>query len=257
LYQQLAPVISNREIMPDTYLLWAEAPELAAGAQPGQFVMVSCDRGHERLLRRPLSIYRTNAKALAFLFAVVGAGTAWLAERRAGEKIDLLGPLGNGFNLDIHSTNLLLVAGGMGIAPLCFLAQKALQKDFKVRMLIGARTACRICPEQLIPEGCRISTATEDGTAGMPGMITDLIPSNAQWADQVAICGPLPMLKTFVSLHLDSFKNRPAQASLEVRMGCGLGFCYACTIGTRQGLKQVCKDGPVFNMADVIWDELK
>lgn len=243
--------------MPGTYLLWVEAPDLADGAQPGQFAMVLCDSGRQRLLRRPLSIYRTHAKTLAFLFAVVGAGTAWLAERRAGEKIDLLGPLGNGFKLARQSHNLLLVAGGMGIAPLCFLAQKALQQDFKVRLLVGARTACRICPEELIPDGCRITIATEDGTAGTPGLITGLIPQNAQWADQVAVCGPLPMLKAVANQHLDSFKERPVEASLEVRMGCGLGFCYACTIRTCQGLKQVCRDGPVFNMHDVIWDALK
>jgi dihydroorotate dehydrogenase electron transfer subunit len=257
MFQGLASIISNREVMPATYLLWVEAPDLAAGAQPGQFVMITCDDGRERLLRRPISIYRTNTQALAFLFAVVGSGTSWLAERRAGDKIDLLGPLGNGFTLAPQSRNLLLVAGGMGIAPLCFLAQKALQKDLKVRMLIGARTACHICPEQLIPEGCRISMATEDGTAGTPGMVTDLIPHNARWADQVAVCGPLPMLKAIARQSLNSFQDRSVQASVEVRMGCGLGFCYACTIRTRQGLKQVCKDGPVFNMSDIFWDELK
>ena len=97
---------------------------------------------------------------------------------------------------------------------------------------------------------------TEDGTVGEKGMVTALLPEFTSWADQIFVCGPLPMFKSMVNHYGQSLKNKPVQVSLEVRMGCGMGFCYACTIKTQQGLKQVCKDGPVFDINNVVWEEL-
>jgi dihydroorotate dehydrogenase electron transfer subunit len=219
--------------------------------------MIRCDSGYQRLLRRPISVHQVNTGSLALLLAAVGPGKEWLAECQTGDKLDLLGPMGNGFSLASKSRNLLLIAGGIGIAPLCFLAQVALKKGLKVKLLAGASTACQLCPSQLIPEGVDIITATEDGTAGEKGMVTSLLPQYAGWADEVFVCGPLPMFKAIANNYRPYLKDKPVQVSLEVRMGCGLGFCYACTIDTRQGLKQVCKDGPVFNMNDIVWDELR
>jgi len=242
--------------MPGVHLMWVESSDIPSAAVPGQFIMISCDSGLERLLRRPISIHQAGTKSMAFLFAVAGAGTEWLAEKKAGDEIDLLGPMGNGFTISSKSHNLLLVAGGMGIAPLYFLTQSALKKDIRVKLLVGARTACQICPETLMPEGCDIVITTEDGTAGMQGMVTALLPEYADWADQVFACGPLPLYKSMAKHYRTQFKEKPVEISLEVRMGCGLGSCYACTVKTRQGLKQVCKDGPVFNMNDIFWDEM-
>ena len=254
MFQETASVISNHEVMPGVHLVWAESPEIAAGVRPGQFVMISCDSGNERLLRRPVSVHQVNTRSVAFLFARVGAGTEWLARRKAGEKIDLFGPAGNGFTINPASRNLLLVAGGMGIAPLCFLAREALKKGLSVKLLAGARTACQICPGPLLPEGCHIITATEDGTAGKQGLVTSLLPEYSNWADQVFICGPVPLYRAVMKQYRQLFKDKPVQVSLELRMGCGAGFCYACTIRTRQGLKQVCKDGPVFDIDDIDWE---
>ena len=156
MYQELVPIISNHEVMPGVHMIWVESPAIVSSAHPGQFVMITCDSGKERLLRRPISIHRINTRSLAFLFATVGSGTEWLAKRQPEDKIDLLGPMGHGFSIDHSSRRLLLVAGGMGIAPLCYLAQEALRKDLEVKILAGARTACQICPESLIPEGCEI-----------------------------------------------------------------------------------------------------
>jgi dihydroorotate dehydrogenase electron transfer subunit len=257
LYQELVPIISNHEVMPGVYLMWIDAPNIAASARPGQFVMITCDRGQERLLRRPISIHQVRAHSLALLFAKVGSGTEWLSQRLADETIDVLGPVGHGFSIGSKSGNLLMVAGGMGIAPMVFLAQEALTKDRQVRILAGAKTACQICPEQLLPEGSEIIPITEDGTAGDTGLVTNLLSQHVPWADEVFICGPLPMFQAIVNNFGEILKNKPVQVSLEVRMGCGMGFCYACTINTRNGLKQVCKDGPVFNLEDVIWEELR
>jgi dihydroorotate dehydrogenase electron transfer subunit len=247
MYQEMAPIISNHEVMPRVYLIWVESSDMVSEAQPGQFAMISCNSegaASRRLLRRPLSIHRASGHSLAFLFAETGAGTEWLAKRKPGETIDILGPAGNGFTINPDSRNLLLVAGGIGIAPLCFLAQEAREKELNVKILAGARTACQICPPQLIPSGTDILTVTEDGTAGEKGMVTDLLKEHAGWADQIFICGPLPMFQTIAERFRASLKGKPVQVSLEVRMGCGTGICYACSIKTGKGMKQVCQDGP-------------
>ncbi|GAF71648.1 unnamed protein product, partial [marine sediment metagenome] len=120
--QVVAPVISNSEVMPGVYLIWSESPQIASIAQPGQFVMVRC--GEDTLLCRPLSVHQLDGNKLALLFTVMGKGTHWLSQRKVGDSIDLFGSLGNGFLIYPASHNLLLVAGGVGIAPLHFLAQQ-------------------------------------------------------------------------------------------------------------------------------------
>ena len=249
--QVSAPIISNTEVMPGAYLIWVESPEIASEARPGQFVMVRC--GEETLLRRPLSIHQRDGDRVALLFNVVGKGTRWLSQRQVGDDIDLLGPLGNGFSVDSASGNLLLVAGGIGIAPLRFLADEAVKQEKNVTLLLGAPTAARLHPENLLPGGVELIMATEDGTAGRKGVVTDLLPDFAGEADRVFACGPAPMYRTMAQM--PELRNRPVQISLEVRMGCGRGVCYGCTLKTRDGLKQVCADGPVFDLDDILWDE--
>ncbi len=252
--QVVAPVISNSKITSDCYLMWLDSPEIAAEASPGQFIMVRCGVGDELLLRRPLSIHQRDDSKVALLFTVVGKGTAWLAQRKAGDKVDIFGPLGNGFSIEHDTTQLLLVAGGIGIAPLYFLAQEASIKDCTVTLLMGVQTKSQAYPERLLPEGIRRITATDDGTLGEKGMITDLLPRYIDWADQVFACGPVGMYQTMAQM--PELKNKSVQVSLEVRMGCGRGVCYGCTIKTRQGLKKVCQDGPVFDLDDILWGEL-
>jgi len=250
--QILAPVISNMELMPDTYLMWLEAPEIAATAKPGQFVMVRC--GEDTLLRRPLSVHQTDGGKLALLFTVVGKGTSWLSQCQKGETVDIFGPLGNGFTIHPDSKDLLLVAGGIGIAPLRFLSQEASNQGHSVTLLLGAPGKRQLYPEHLLPPGIKLVTTTEDGTAGNQGMITDLLPDFVGGADQILACGPVGMYRTMAQM--PELKNKPAQLSLEIMMGCGVGVCYGCTIKTKSGLKQVCKDGPVFDLENILWDEL-
>ena len=253
--QATAAIISNSEIMPGVYLTWLDSPQIAATAQPGQFVMVHC--GEETLLRRPLSIHQladeTGEAKLALLFTVVGKGTHWLSQRKVGDNLDLLGPLGNGYAINSSSHNLLLLAGGIGIAPLRFLSQKAVSQGYSVRLLLGASTASQLYPEHLLPSEIELITATEDGTTGKKGMITNFLPDFIDRADQAFACGPTRMYQTMASQNL---KAKPVQISLEVRMGCGLGTCYGCTLKTKSGLKQVCADGPVIDLNDIHWDEL-
>ena len=251
--QSFAPVIANTEVMPGVYLIWLESPQIAAEAKPGQFVMVYC--GEDCVLRRPFSIHRIEGKRLALLFNVVGRGTHWLSQRQAGDSLDLLGPLGNGYSIYPGSQNLLLVAGGIGIAPLVFLAQKASKLGCSATLLLGAQTAAQLYPKNLLPQKVKLITATEDGSTGKRGLVTDLLPDYIDVADQIFACGPLPMYQSMAAQKL--LKKKPVQISLEVRMGCGLGVCYGCTVKTKNGLKQVCKDGPVFELEDIIWEELR
>jgi dihydroorotate dehydrogenase electron transfer subunit len=248
LRQEIAPITANTELMPGVHLIWLEAPYIASQAQPGQFVMVHC--GEDTLLRRPFSLHQLEGNKLALLFKVVGKGTHWLSRRQPGYRLDLLGPLGNGYNIYSGSKSLLLVAGGIGIAPLRFLADEAVKRGLSVTLLYGTADNKRLS----IPQHLKLVSATEDGTVGHRGMITDILPDYINRADQVFACGPLPMYQTIS--RMPQLRHKPVQISLEVRMGCGLGVCYGCTVKTKSGLKQVCKDGPVFNLNDILWEEL-
>ena len=258
--QVSATVISNEKLWGEfwlhrhrkflgTWLMWLKCPDVAREAKPGQFVMVNC--GKECILPRPFSIHQVNDKGIALFYAVLenGRGTGWLSRRRIGDMMELFGPLGNGFSIHPTSNNLLLVAGGNGIAPLCFLAQEALAQKYSVTLLYGTADSKRLSTSPQI----KLASATEDGTVGYRGKVTDLIPEYIDWADQVFACGPSPMYRTMTKM--PELKYKPVQISLEVRMGCGFGVCYSCTVKTKAGLNQVCHDGPIFDLDDILWDE--
>lgn len=286
----LATITRSAEVMPGVHVMWIEAPVIACSARPGQFVTVRCG---DFTLRRPLSIHYVSAPEIVLLFRIAGKGTLWLSQRQPGEKADVLGPLGNGFSVPPggsgRSSNLLLVAGGMGIAPLAFLAQHA-APEHRINLIHGASTAGQIYPWALattkaysddkaqtnvppLPGGVQFVPVTEDGSAGKQGMVTDILPAFLDRVDQVYACGPLPMYEAMAGIACDSERSeesggnpdRPreglrlkrCQVSLEVRLGCGFGACYGCSIDTKRGLKRVCRDGPVFELDDIIWQEVK
>src|SRR3989338_3217975 len=241
--------------MPGVHLLWLEAQEIASEAKPGQYVMVGC--GQDNVLPRPLSIHQIDSSKLALLFAVVGKGTSWLSKRQVGNDLNIFGPLGNGFSISSGSKNLLLVGGGIGISPLPFLADRARSQGYSVRGVRGANTARQLLPAEFLPHVQTLwpAATTLVGDPGtIKGVVTDLLPDFAGRADQIFACGPLPMYRAMA--RMPSLKNKSVQVSLEVVMGCGRGVCYGCTIRTRSGLKKVCEDGPVFDMDDILWEEL-
>lgn len=256
--QASSQIISSNEVMPRVYLIWLESPQIVSIVQPGQFVMVRC--GENNLLRRPFSIHQVNddKTSLALLFSVVGRGTDWLSKQQAGGKIDLLGPLGNGFSIYPTSRNLLLVGGGIGIAPLRFLADEVIKQGRNITLALGHThgVSLNLLVQQIKEvkaEAVRIVPVSEDGTLGIKGLVTKTIKKLCPEADQVFACGPSPMYRTMAKT--PELKDKSVQISLEVRMGCGLGVCYGCTVNTKQGLKQVCKDGPIFELNDILWDE--
>jgi len=279
--QSLCTIASNVEVMPGIHLMWIEAPDIAVAARPGQFITVRCG---DFTLRRPFSVHQSRFDRdsgegeIALLFKVAGKGTLWLSQQQTGERIDVLGPLGKGFSIESGARNLLLVAGGIGIAPLVFLMQHA-SSQHQITLIHGANTAAQLYTERCQPTaispdfiGIQFIPVTEDGSMGKKGMATDILPDFLDRADQVYACGPADMYKV-MALTLNSsplkgedkgegeqqsnLKLRKCQVSLEVRMGCGFGACYSCTINTKKGLKQVCRDGPVFKLDDIIWQEVR
>lgn len=258
--QLIAPIVSNVEVAQNTYLLRLRAPEIAAHAGPGQFVHVRCapvgtalSPSWDPLLRRPLSVLRTRREAGEFevLYDVVGRGTTILSGARPGESLDVLGPLGRPFEVKARTRHLLLVGGGVGVVPLVALAEQALAGQRLVTLIAGFRTAAKVLPSGLLPPELEYVVATDDGSAGRPGLVTEAVGEYLSWADQLFACGPLSMLKALARLPLP--RSLPVQVSLEERMGCAMGVCLGCVVQTRRGLQRVCRDGPVFDLRELDW----
>ncbi len=259
-----AQVLSNAEIFgyreARYFLLRVNAPEIAAEGKPGQFCMIKC--GPDSLLRRPLSIHAASPSGdIDFLYDNNrGRGKNWLSKIAAGSKLDIIGPLGNGFYIDRKMNNILLVAGGIGIAPLLYLAEKVIGLGKNVILLQGARCREGLYPDDLLPSGMENIKVVErpDNNNHLPlGKVTEFLPAHSNSADQIFACGPQAMLEAISNQVDNKAVTKPVQVSLEVRMGCGLGTCYGCSIKTRQGMQRVCKDGPVFNIKDIIWQEVR
>ena len=254
--QVSATVVSNIELMPGYHLVCVDAPDIVATSKPGQFVTVRC--GEEFTLRRPFSIHQiTRTGQLDFFFKVIGKGTSRLSLCRKGEKLDILGPLGNGFYVKPASKKLLLVAGGIGIAPLTFLAQQALAQQKSVTLLLGVHTKDKLYPHKLLPSEIKTITTTEDGSYGEKGKVTDILSRYVNLADQIYACGPLAMYKEIAKQRQRWREKKSIHISLEVRMGCGIGACFSCSIKTKNGMKRVCLDGPVFNLDDILLEEVR
>lgn len=247
----VAPVIGNEEIMPATYVLSLEVGALARNAAPGQFLHIRC--GGQALLRRPMSIYRTDGEVIQLMIRDVGQGSHWLVERRPGDQLDCLGPQGHGFRLDRRGRHLLLVGGGYGVAPLVGLAERAVARRMSVMLAVGAATADLVFPSRLLPAEVEYLVATDDGSAGHRGLVTDLVPPWLSWADAVYSCGPMPMMAALASIMRQRAPSKPAHVALEERMGCSMGVCLGCVIETTRGPQRVCTEGPVFDLSDVLW----
>ena len=215
------------------------------------------------LLRRPLSIHRVDKEKIEMLYERVGKGTEILSQRKAGEFLDVIGPLGNGFTLPPKNREFkaVLVAGGMGVAPLVFLAQrlatgKRKSAGDRIQVLIGARTKQQLlCEKEFKKLGCDVKIATDDGSAGFSGRVTGLLERALLTQDYqrtiVYSCGPKPMLRELVRICRK--KLIPAQVSLEEHMACGIGACLGCVVNTVGGYKRVCKEGPVFEAEKLIY----
>lgn len=227
---------------------------------PGQFAMLSIDNGGERVLPRPFSIHNfeggKKVSWLDFLFKVVGRGTAQLADLSIGSPIRILAPLGNGFPPLPEGYKAVIVAGGMGIAPLfpLILELKATPSPFSV--LYGAKSHNDlVCLPELRDLAIRSKIITEDGTGeGEQGLVTQLLKGETKEGETkttLYACGPEPMLQNIAEYARE--RNIPCWISLERWMACGVGACLSCVVKTRVGYKRVCCDGPIFDAADITW----
>jgi len=253
---QVYPVIENRVVAPGFVRLTIMAPAIVQTASPGQFVMLYLPPNRQQQLPRPLSIFKVNREKgeLTLFFQVIGEGTSILADQKTGSTIKVLGPLGRGF--PAIPANSLLVAGGMGIVPLVYLAAAAAKP---CTLIYAAGTATRlVCPAtDLEIAGVTLLVATEDGSRGEKGTALDLLSrllnANTDCCRAVFSCGPRPMLKSVADLGRRT--GLPTWISLEERMACGIGACLGCAVATTDGYKRVCHDGPIFSAEVVIFGD--
>jgi dihydroorotate dehydrogenase electron transfer subunit len=261
--EQKTEIIFNREIAHDTFLMGLRSPQIVAVANPGQFVMVRVRPGIDPLLRRPLSICAVqDDELLLILYRVVGKGTAIMAETPEGECFSVLGPLGKGFVLPSPEQQSILVAGGMGVAPLLFLAQHI--KNGPVQLMMGFSSAGEIIAlEQILDQAIDFVIATDDGSAGHAGPVTDLLEAQLNQGEfekdaaSIFTCGPEPMMKKVAAMAFE--RDIACQASLEAVMACGLGACQGCAVKADSNEERtyyhVCSDGPVFPVKAIDWND--
>lgn len=254
-----ATIVETNEIYPGTFVTWYRGGELTHGAAPGQFVMV---QPHSRsgtsldpLLPRAFSYYRfrerQGEREFALLYAVVGDATARMAAQAPGESTLITGPLGHGFQINAAVGNLLLVGGGVGIAPLVALADEQIAKGRSITLCFGARDANGVFPAEMLPSEVEYAVATEDGSMGQSGLVTELFAEYLPWADQSLACGPTPMFRSMAEVVRRDGMRRQVQILMEAEMACGLGICSGCAVFTRKGVRLCCKDGPRFELLDV------
>ena len=276
-------LIESREILPGQWIQSFHAPELASGSRAGQFVHVRTGDLSGLVLRRPFSINTADvvSATITIHFRTIGRGTAWFTALRPGDAVEMLGPLGRPFEVDPRSRHLLLVAGGLGMAGVRFLVDEAIRDGRQVTMLFGAASAREVYPSSLLPDEVEYVIATDDGSVGHRGFVTDLVPDYEAWADQAFACGPAPMLAALARLaagrrerlgvarlgrkrgggKTDPLGSPAArrkaflQVSMEQNMGCAVGACLGCVImGSNGAPQRVCREGPVFAAEEVAWE---
>jgi len=265
MFDQHIEILFNREINSGIFLMGLRSPEIAGESRPGQFVMVRVNEGIAPMLRRPFSICSVyDVNTICILYRIIGHGTELMAGKKAGEKLSILGPLGQGFILPRDNENAVLVAGGIGAAPLYFLAGEI--KNHHMEFMAGFGSSRDIIPvEKIIEKPIGISVATDDGSTGYAGMVTGLL---AERLDQIRkdagsttiyTCGPLPMMKKVASIA--SGRGIKCYVSMEALMACGLGACQGCAIKAASAdgetcYHSVCKDGPVFPYQVIDWSNI-
>ena len=242
-------ILKKTQLSPDEWCYEFDAPALCEEAQPGQFVMVACGEGTDLFLRRPISIHNCDKGVLSLMFAVVGEGTRRLAALREGDLVGLMGPLGHGFDVNIENSRVALIGGGVGKAPLAWLADALLARHNEVMLLIGGRSEAQIHGLERFEntDGACVCYATEDGSRGRRGFVNAWFDDGFS-ATRIYSCGPMPMMR--VVKEFAAARQIPCQLSLEERMGCGVGVCLGCTVKPADKdavhYLKVCKDGPAF-----------
>ncbi len=252
--QNICEILENRKVSDRFFRLFLKGNKSIGKIFPGQFVHLRIVDKQKPFFRRPFSILRAK-QSVEILYEVVGEGTQMLSEKRPGSKIDCVGPLGTPFSLPSKGTKqVVMIAGGVGVAPFLALSDFLKVKKYNVVLLYGGRTKHHIMnTKEFKANGCDVYIATDDGSLGVKGRVSKLF-SKIKDKDEgtfIYTCGPKPMMaavQQFARKH-----TLEGQASLEEVMACGIGTCLGCSTMTTSGYKTVCHDGPVFNLNEVIF----
>ncbi len=242
--QAIFTITSNSTIARDIWRMELTG-DASAIARPGQFVNIALP-GFS--LRRPISVCDCSEESLTLIYKAVGQGTEYMTSLKAGTQLDLLTGLGNGFDTSVSWQKPLLVGGGVGAPPLYKLAKELIAAGKRPHVILGFASASDVfLAEEFAALGAEVTVTTVDGSLGIKGFVTDALEGVDY--DGIFACGPISMLKA-----LCTATDKPAQLSFEERMACGFGACMGCSRMTRNGAKRICKDGPVMDREEIIWE---
>jgi dihydroorotate dehydrogenase electron transfer subunit len=252
---EMMQVVSQRPLTHNVYELTLQGELVRFMNEPGQFVHIRVNNDYLPLLRRPISIAEIDQthEQFTMIYRAEGAGTSLLAEKQAGQSIDVLGPLGHGFPLDAIESGqtALLVGGGIGVPPLYELSKRLRERGVQVIHVLGFQSKADVFYEREFLALGETYIATVDGSYGTKGFVTTVIDEQQFLYDVMFSCGPTPMLKALEN----NYTNKPLYISLEERMGCGIGACFACVCRESEdstAYKKICSDGPVFQAGEVL-----
>ena len=259
MHQEKAAIIKNKKITDQCWRLQLCSKNIARQAQPGQFLHVKISSNSQKpFLRRPFAVHSIEKKdEFSILYKIRGEATKLMRELKKGDKIDIIGPLGAGFQPSMNVQKYVLVAGGIGLAPLFFLTKELIDNKKEVVLIYGARTKNELlCTKELSKVKIKPLLATDDGSQGIKGnannLLNNYLAKNKKEKIEVFAAGPRMMLKETARI------CKKAGVSLEVSMdeimACGVGVCLGCAVKTKKGYKLACKDGPVFKAEDIIWE---
>ena len=241
--QSIFKIISNKALNATVYKM--ELSGDVSDCNAGGFVNIALDG---KFLRRPISVCDINGDVLTIIYKVVGKGTEQMSEMQAGDELDVLTGLGNGYDTALSGEKPLLIGGGVGVPPMYLLAKKLIAEGKRVQVILGFNTRDELFyKDEFEALGAKVTVTTVDGSFGVRGFVTDAM-GDMDYS-YIFTCGPEPMLRAVYSASKTS-----AQFSFEERMGCGFGACMGCSCKTVTGYKRICKEGPVLKKEEILWE---
>ncbi len=251
IFDEKVKILQNVKVNQKYYKLAFASPLLAQKAVPGQFLQIKIGEGNDPYLRRPFSYYRTSGNKVEILYEILGRGTRMLSEKKAGETLKVMGPLGKGFTLTPKGKKRVLVAGGVGVPPLVFLAER----HAAAYLLIGTKSKAEVMPKSELKNAkAKILYSTEDGSYGVKGRVTALLEKILKKEDPgkifIQTCGPKKMMEAVIAIARKY--GIDGEASWDENMACGVGACLGCMVETRSGRMRACADGPVFPFKELV-----
>ncbi len=255
MYDEIVTILENKKVNDEYFKLIFSSPKLSKKVLPGQFVNIQIKDHEGLLLRRPFSYYRISGNRIEILYEILGRGTGLLAQKRKGHKLKVLGPLGLPFSQNIKGRKRILVAGGVGVPPLVYLAETVKENPKNQFLLIGCKSKDEVLPKkELAKIKGNILYATNDGSYGRKGFVTvllhDLLKEENPKSFFIQTCGPNVMMSAVMKIAKEF--GVEGEASVDERMACGVGACLGCVVETHEGFKTSCVEGPVFSFSVLV-----